>query len=411
MNHNLTILTVLFTLLSAFTTYAVEDVIVLDNATPSIDAVIALPPDTTGGVAVEMAGASLTLTDNTGEVVLQIADPRVHNVRFNLMSNTGEHTLHLERLDSLDTALVQITSISEFLVQPVSQEVNDNVISIDQSTNVVLNATNPNTVLDVIIPPGSLGMLTITAPNAETMSQFTDVNSTVIATSMGNHINELSMLVDNGDYQYTMLDTNIADETITNVRLTSYDILQNPILDLPETNNNINIQTDSAVIENTAPPAQSINCNASVSVSSVNLRSGPGTGYSVIDYGFNAEVYPVGGINTLDSWVVIGLDDGQSAWLTKGAVNLTGSCDNLAVFDVPYREAQPAEVIVVQSEPIIQQANPPVQQQIVAQSQPEQNYGEQDNGGYEEYDDDDHDDDEEHDHDHDDDDDDDDDDD
>ena len=388
MKRNLVILTLLFTLMSVLSTYAVEDVILLDDASPSIDAVIALPPDTTGGVAVEMAGASLTLTNENGDIVLQIEDSRVHSVQFNLMPNTGSHTLHIERLSSIDTAVVQITSMSEFLIQPASQEVNDTKLSVDQSTDVVLNSTNPTTTLYVTIPLGTVGVFTSQSPNAETMTQFTDSNNTVIATSMEGHINELSMLIDSGDYQYTMLDTNIADETVTNIRLTPHDIVENPVLDIPQITEDTNI--DSPDAENIVSTQNTV-CNASITVSSVNLRSGPGTGYSIIDYGFYNDVYRVGGTNTADSWVVIGLDNGQSAWMTKGAVNLDGSCNNLAVFDVPYREAQQAEVIVVQSEPIIQQAAPIVQQSVV-QSQPPQNNNPS-NNNYDDHDDDDHDDD------------------
>lgn len=369
MKRNLVIFTLLFALMSTLSTYAVEDVIILDSATPSIDAVIALPLDTTGGVDVELAGASLTLYNDAGDIVLQVADARVHRVQFNLMANTGDHTLRLERLTNVDTALVQVTSIAEFLLEPTSQQVNNNTISVDQSTDVLLDSANPNTTLDIVIPSGMLGSFTTIVPNAQTMSQFTDVNNTVMATSMTGHINGLSILVDEGNYQYTVLDTDVSDETIANVRLTSYDISQTPILNVPQTDNNTT--TDTTVVENTAS-TQNIACNASILVSSVNLRSGPGTGYSVIDYGFQTEVYPVGGINAQDNWIVVGLNDSQSAWMTKGAVNLNGSCDNLTVFNVPYREAQPAEVIIVPSAPIILQPSA-----VVAQSQPQETYQEE----------------------------------
>jgi uncharacterized protein YraI len=91
-------------------------------------------------------------------------------------------------------------------------------------------------------------------------------------------------------------------------------------------------------------------CTASVIVSSVNLRSGPGTGYSIIGYGYRDEAFPVGGTNPEHNWVVIATDSG-SAWVSDGVARLNGACDGLTVFNVPFRDAQPAPVIVVTPDP------------------------------------------------------------
>jgi uncharacterized protein YraI len=102
----------------------------------------------------------------------------------------------------------------------------------------------------------------------------------------------------------------------------------------------------------TALAASESACTATVIVSSVNLRSGPGTGYSVLDYGYRDDVFTVGGIHPADNWVVVATDSG-SAWLANSIARLNGDCNDLVVFDVPLRDAQPAPVIVVTPEPAV----------------------------------------------------------
>ena len=379
MKYLVVLFTVLFTLLG--TASAVEDVITLDDVTPSIDAVISLPTGATGSVHVEMAGAALTLLDSQNEPVLQVSDERVHSVQFNLIPNSGDHTLHLERLDSVDIAAVSITSLSEFLLQPASQEIYSNAISVDQSSDIVLNSGTPNAVIDISIPNDQLGLFASTTPNISTMNQLVDDTGTVVATTMNGHVDGISILIDGGNYQYTMVGTNLTDTVNGNVRVSPYDYMENPILFAEQREPLAVAPAVNSSLASNAQAASTAGCNASVFVSSVNLRSGPGTGYSVIDYGFQNEVFPVGGTNPQTNWIVVGLDSGNSAWMTRSAANLDGNCTDLAVFNIPYREAQLAEVVVVQAEP-----QQPI---IIGQSAYAGEY--EDDDYYEEYEDDDHD--------------------
>jgi|GEM_PF-860054 len=389
MKRMLVIFTLLLTLLISLSVQAADTPIILNDATPSVDAVISLPEGTTGAIAVELAGASLTVYDSAGEIALQVADERVHHIQFNIMPNMGDHTLHVERLEGVDTAAVTIESLAEFLLQSTIQTVNDSTIGLDQSTTVVMNSTRPNSVIDVNIPADKLGVFAVNSPNIATMSQLTDASGAIVATSMRGHIDGLSMLIDGGDYQYTMLATNLAEETVADVRVSSYDANLTPLLYVPQSDAPVENTVANTVDTNTA---QGAGCNAEVFVSSVNLRSGPGTGYSVINYGFQNDVLPVGGVNPQNTWIVVGLPDGSSAWMTKGAVNLSGDCTTLTNFDIPYREAQPAEVVVVNSDPVVQQSSAVVVSQEAyseGYEYDEDNEEYEDDDEYEEYEDDD----------------------
>ncbi len=79
---------------------------------------------------------------------------------------------------------------------------------------------------------------------------------------------------------------------------------------------------------------------------SINLRSGPGTGYSITGYGFRGDQLQVGGTNTDGSWLLVGTQD-SSAWMSGSTGTLNGSCSNLAVYDIPYRDAPAPQVSIV----------------------------------------------------------------
>ena len=77
------------------------NLITLNDATPAIDVVITLPPDTTGTVSLTIAQAAITLTDSANVVVFHAADARLHAVELNIAPNSGSHTLTVERLPGM----------------------------------------------------------------------------------------------------------------------------------------------------------------------------------------------------------------------------------------------------------------------------------------------------------------------
>jgi len=105
-----------------------------------------------------------------------------------------------------------------------------------------------------------------------------------------------------------------------------------------------------ASAENVAADTTGAACIATVTNSSVNLRSGPGTGYSVSGYGYFNENYAVGGRNPENNWIVVGTDSG-SAWMALTGVNLQGACDALTVFNIPLRDAPVAPIIITTPQP------------------------------------------------------------
>jgi hypothetical protein len=78
-------------------------------------------------------------------------------------------------------------------------------------------------------------------------------------------------------------------------------------------------------------------CQFTVQSSSVNLRSGPGTGYGVVGYGYNGEVYPVLARHMSNQWFTISAA-GESVWIAANVGSLTGECSDLEISNEPLLE-------------------------------------------------------------------------
>ncbi|MCA9915288.1 MAG: SH3 domain-containing protein [Anaerolineae bacterium] len=313
------------------------DLITLDDATPAIDVVISLPDGTTGTIALNVAMASVTLTDQNNAVVFHAADERLHGVEFNIAPNSGTHTLTVERLPGAAAAYVSVVSLPEMTVAGETTVIDGTAISLNEESALTLDASSPAGSVSVSIPADTTGVVTATFPGAGAATQLVDTEGTVLAQSVGGHVDGLSFVLDSGDYDFAVQGNNLTDAVVAGVRVISSIDGGFTVLEAPQTP--------------AASPTQDVAtagepCTATVSASSVNLRSGPGTGYSVLGYGYRGESYQVGGQNTEGSWIVIGTGAGDSAWVARSAAQMQGSCQALTVFDIPYREAQAAPIVI-----------------------------------------------------------------
>ena len=98
-----------------------------------------------------------------------------------------------------------------------------------------------------------------------------------------------------------------------------------------------------------SPTATSDAPLALVQSDTLNVRSGPGTGHSVVTAAKRADKLPVSGRNADGSWLEVTLPDGQSGWIAASLAQLNMPADQLAVARViptppPAPTAAPAEV-------------------------------------------------------------------
>lgn len=335
----------LFTLATALPTFAqdstrVNEVVTLDDTTPSIDVVITLPQDTTGAVSVNVQDASVKLTDWAGNTVFYEADPRIHAVELNIAPNTGSHTLTVERLPEVAQAFVRVNGLAEISTTGTAEFVQIDSVSLNQERALPLTTAIPGGSVLISIPSESrTGVITANYAGIKGTSQLVDAAGAVIATAYSD-IDSMNIYIDSGDYLLTLVAEQLpGGESVAGIRAMPVENSDFTLLAVPA-NVNTQVNHEAQVV------ATGSDCTATIAASSVNLRSGPGTGYSILNYGYLNDTFPVGGINPEGNWVVIGTEDGNSAWIARSATFLDGTCSGLTTYNIPLREAQPAEVVI-----------------------------------------------------------------
>jgi uncharacterized protein YraI len=310
------------------------DLITLNDATPAIDVVITLPPDTTGTISLDLALASVTVTDANDAVVFTAADERLHGLEFNIAPNSGTHTLTVERLPGVTEAYVSVVSLPEMTVGGTVELVEGGTLALNEEAALALNTDNPGGTVSVEVPAETTGVITATFPGAFATTQLVDADGVLLAESTSGHVDALTFVLDGGSYDFTVLGSDLTGTVIAGVRAVSAEDGGFAVIETPAT-------TSEPVAE-----AVTGDCTATVTASSANLRSGPGTGYSVLGYAYRGESYFVGGQNQENNWIVIGTQGGGSAWLALNAAQMQGNCATLTVFDTPTQDAAPAQIII-----------------------------------------------------------------
>ncbi|MBN8592118.1 MAG: SH3 domain-containing protein [Anaerolineae bacterium] len=311
------------------------DVITLNDSTPAIDVAITLPADTTGTVALDFSGAAVRLADASGNIVFEAADARLHGLALNIAPNSGSHTLTVERLPGVTMASVRVISLPELALPGSTNLISGLSLETSQEVLLSLNTDHPGDTINLLVPAASPGLITATFPGVGATAQLVDTSGFVMAESVGGIVDGMNLLVDPGLYQLTLLGTNVQQDAIVGVRLVSANDAGISLMQMPE--------SPVTTVANTSTAAA---CNARISVSSVNLRSGPGTGYTVLGYGYRDQNFVVGGHNPENNWVVVATGEGASAWVASGNVQMDGACDQLPTFNIPLRDAQPASIII-----------------------------------------------------------------
>ncbi len=310
------------------------NIITLDDTTPAIDAVISLPPDTTGTIALNLALASVQLTDSAGNVILSVADPRLHALEINIMPNTGAHTLTVSRLPNVSVALVSIIAIPELTVFGTTSVIDAPAIGLNQEAIFNLDSSAPGHSEIVTIPENTQGLIGANFMGISATTQWVDSEGVVVLETVGGHVDGINAVLDAGEYTVTVLGTNLTQSVPIGIRAIEAREGGFVVMTPPEN-----------LVNATLEPATAM-CSATVTTSSVNLRSGPGTGYSVLGYGYFNETYPVGGQNPENNWVVVGTSGGESAWVSRDLIQLIGTCTDLTVFNIPLQNAPASQVII-----------------------------------------------------------------
>lgn len=321
-----------------------DELIILNDATPGIDVVISLAPGTTGAIAMEMRHVSVTLTDAQGNTVFQTTDPRIQELELRFAPDSQPHTLTVERLPGMVEGFVRLHAMPDLTDLGVEAVlVNADTLAMAQEQDHLLNIDTPSNMVKLTSASEEPVAIATTFPGAEVMWQLADSQGVAVATLYAGAVDGISLVAEGGDYEVSMLNTTPDRETTANVR----------VMPVPSDVVAALIPATTAT-DVTSPAASSASqvalCNTTINVASVNLRSGPGTGYSVLSYAYRGDSLQVGGTNTIGNWVVVALEDGSTGWMFRRLGDEQGGCNTLTVFDVPLRDA-PTPAVVVQTIP------------------------------------------------------------
>lgn len=94
-------------------------------------------------------------------------------------------------------------------------------------------------------------------------------------------------------------------------------------------------QTQEVTVLET-PEVAAVNCTvASATGGTINVRSGPGTQYTIIGNLAAAQTYPALGQLAGGGWFQVSLPNGQSGWIASSVTRLEGDCAGLAIVAAP----------------------------------------------------------------------------
>ena len=240
----------------------------------------------------------------------------------------GAHLLTVQPLPGVETATLQVSSQADLTSTAAASFVNVSAPSFQQAEPLPLTTQNPRGTVSMTIPQNTTGVLTATFAGATATAQVTDAGGMVVASSHRD-IDGFNLVLDGGGYIFNLAANPLNNPITANVSVmpaNQFSLLSAAPSPTP---------TVAAVL--TQP------CIATITASSANLRSGPGRGYTVLNFAYLGNTFTVGGVNSDHSWLVVAGDQG-SAWLSGTLAQLSGDCTNLQVFNVSFLNEQPAQI-------------------------------------------------------------------
>ena len=185
-------------------------------------------------------------------------------------------------------------------------------------------------------------MLSAPLPTQEATVQLVDTAGTVLLTSItGPTINALAIQLAPGQYAFNMTNRDLNAQSQTTLALS-----QGPAATLMALKQTAGTGDGG---NGGQPAANGSGCTATVKIASANVRSGPGTAYSILGSVAHNNALPVGGINREGGWLLVQTPAGP-AWVAMSTVSQAGSCGALRSFDIPLMNA-------VEQQPVVAQQN------------------------------------------------------
>lgn len=317
----------------AYAQQSTNSLITLDDSSPTANVVVTLDNNAPGVVYVEMNGAQATVTDTVSPDTLVIRDKRVSAFSFQLRQGAPTHILRLERLTGVPSAQVYIQA--EAALPPIigaSQAVSFLASGATGSTSATMHVA-PAAMVPVTIS-GSSNMLSVQfADQPETMQLFDGSGTIILTKDPDNALGGLTINLAPGQYNLSIANSDPSTQSDIHLGLST-----------PPT-------SQLALLAPAATPTI-VPCSAHIVATTVNLRSGPGVGYSILGYGYQNDVMVVGGVNSQGGWLLVQTKVG-AAWVSAQTVATNGNCSGLTAFNIPLRGAPVSVTVTAQPNPVV----------------------------------------------------------
>ncbi len=302
------------------------EVMPLNDATPAIDIIVTPQPGASGALSLDLSGASVLVNDAAGQVVLQMADKRVHQLELRFGPSSSTYTVTLERLPGLGEAYVSATPIDDLTAVASYADTNQNNLQIGQGLDALISSAST---VDFTVPAGAYGRLVSSFAGGALSGSVVDATGVNVARLNPSLIDGISLTLEGGNYAVNLAsaDASVDTQTAISVTMSAAPVLPQPMV----------VSTVPAT-----PAPQAVACTIQLTAV-VEVRTGPGTTYSLLGRAPRGITLLVGGVSPQRDWILVG--DGQtSGWVQGVPGQVAGDCTQVPTLDVaaPQSSVAPA---------------------------------------------------------------------
>lgn len=205
---------------------------------------------------------------------------------------------------------------------------------VDTVTDAPLALSSSPLIIPVMADPAQAQQVTVSATPEEVAfsAVLRNEEGMVVSTANGSGESAVMMTIPAGDMSYTLIifaaDPAAGGEVSVSI---------SPLGTAPDTDTS----TDSASTPVPTEVVTDATCQVTSPGNNINVRSGPGTNYSVIASLAFGESFPVLGENS--GWYAVQLPNGSTGWVAMSVVQTTGDCSTVGFYEFTGETAPPPQ--------------------------------------------------------------------
>ena len=186
-----------------------SDVILLNDASPNLEAVITPVAGSTGVIQIEVADASVTILNPNGDAVFRTLHPSVQSVAVNFAPDAEAHTVVVERLPNATESYVRLNGLPQMPTAENTVAVAGDTLADGQATELALNDTTPSVIMWNVEQSSTLSAH-FADPNTRAEIVDTQTNQVIGQLDNAAQIDGFSITLETGSYALAMQGQSLA---------------------------------------------------------------------------------------------------------------------------------------------------------------------------------------------------------